>query len=492
MKRMISKKRLAICLFYLFSLLLLVASGSAQASDYGIELVGVDNQYTLPPGSSETVTIRITGPTTGAINSAVLKLNGKRVAFENRVREAATSMIGTMSGLQPGDNLIQLYADVKATDPVVQLRTSILLLPSIMCESMAGQTISASEIDLPTGGAKINAASLTDASTNAPIASTFPQYCTLTGVIYPYTAGGININFKVAIPTQWNQKSWQFGGGGTDGSVPGLTAPSTSAMLPSNVYRPLALGYATYGGDSGHSGFGSTWIDNPNFPILSESFQNFTYDALKKTHDAAVAVMNLMYGKAPAVNYFAGQSQGGREALTVLWRYPHDYDGIMSQDFLAYFANLNFNPQLQGSFQVSDFGGTWVPSTKSTALRNYVLSKCDDIDNLHDGIIQNYKGCAALFNPSLNANVLQDLNCGENPETNSCLTSGQIATLRGPAFLGPVPYNYPLRDNERSYPGWGPLEGLSLLTSTAPVLANGASYTGAGAGGFLGIALVRE
>jgi hypothetical protein len=478
-------------------MLLLVTSQPAQAakpapvSDYGIELVGVADQYTLPPGSNGTVTIRITGPGMGAINSAVLKLNGKRVAFENRIREAADSMIGTMSGLQPGDNLIQLYADVRATEPVVQLRTSILLLPNITCDSMVGQTISASEIGLPTGGAKITARTVSPATVDTNIASTFPEYCTLTGEIYPYASGGININFKVAIPTQWNQKSWQFGGGGTDGSVPGLTAPSTTAMLPSNVYRPLALQYATYGGDSGHSGFGSTWIDNPNFPILSESFQNFCFDALKKTHDAAVAVMEMMYGKAPAVNYFAGQSQGGREALTVLWRYPQDYDGIMAQDFLAYFANLNFNPQLQGALQVSDFGGTWVPSAKSAALRSYVIAQCDGLDNRLDGVIQNYKGCATLFNPSLNANVLQDLSCGENPETNSCLTSGQIATLAGPAFLSPVLYSYPLRDNEHSYPGWGPLEGLSLL-GPQPILANGASYTGAGIGGILGIALVRE
>ncbi len=502
MKRLICQKRLATYLFCLFGMLLLVASPQAQASKpapesgYGIELVGVADQYTLPPDSNGTVTIRLTGPSTGAVNSAVLKLNGKRVAFEDRIRETAGSMVGTVSGLQPGDNLIQLYADVKATEPVAQLRTSILLLPNITCESMAGQTISASDIDLPTGGAKINTASLTPAATNVAIASRAPEYCNLTGVIYPATTGtaqSININFRVAIPTQWNQKSWQFGGGGTDGSIPNLISPSNSAMLPTNVLRPIALQYATYGGDSGHSGFGSTWIDNPNFPVLSESFQNFTFDALKKTHDAAIAVMKLMYGKAPAVNYFAGQSQGGREALTVLWRYPQDYDGIMAQDFLAYFANLNFNPQLQGSLQVSDFGGTWVPSTKSAALRSYVIAQCDDLDNLPDGVIQNYKGCAALFNPSLNANVLQDLNCGEgNPETNSCLTSGQIDTLKGPAFLSPVQYSYPLRDNEFSYPGWGPLEGLSLLTSTAPILANGASYTGAGAGGFLGIALVRE
>jgi hypothetical protein len=484
------KKRLAIYLLCLFGVLSLAASYPAQASDYGIEIVGVADQYTLPPDSDGMVTIRLSGPGMGAINSAVLKLNGKRVEFGDRVRENAYSMTGIVSGLQPGDNLIQLYANVKAKEPVAQLRTSILLLPEMVCASMAGQTFEASEIALPTGGAKINTATLTAAATNVAIASRAPEYCNLTGVIYPASSSGLVINFRVLIPTQWNQKSWQFGGGGTDGSIPGLISPSNSAMLPTNVLRPIALQYATYGGDSGHSA-GNAWIDNPGFPTLSESFQNFTFDALKKTHDAAVAVMNRMYGKTPAVNYFAGQSQGGREALTVLWRYPQDYDGIMSQDFLAYFANLNFNPQLQGSLQVPEFGGTWVPSAKSTALKNYVLAQCDGLDNLVDGVIQNYKGCATLFDPSLHPNVLQDLIC-TGTETNSCLTAGQIATLRGPAFLGPVQYDYPLRNNEFSYPGWGPLEGLSLLTATAPILANGASYTGAGAGGFLGIALVRQ
>jgi hypothetical protein len=465
---------------------------AGHTGSYSIELVDEPDQAFLPADHTGTVIIRISGPGTGAINSAVLKLNGDRVTAPFRPTGEVGSIIGTVPGLKPGDNLIQLYANVYDSEPAAQLRTSIALQPQIQCIDMAGQNIDASEIGLPTGGAVINQIRLVPAPQNASIANTAPEYCELTGVISPATSSGLNINFRVAIPTQWNQKSWQFGGGGTDGSIPGLISPSISAMLPTNVLRPIALGYATYGGDSGHSGFGSTWIDNPDFPVLSESFQNFTFDSLKKTHDAAVAVMKLMYGKAPAVNYFAGQSQGGREALTVLWRYPEDYDGIMAQDFLAYFANLNFNPQLQGSLQVSDFGGTWVPSNKSTALRNHVIAQCDGIDGLSDGIIQNYLGCAKLFDPSLNANVLQNLNCGGNPETTSCLTDGQIATLTGPAFLGPVQYSYPLMNGETSYPGWGPLEGLSLLTSSPPILANGASYTGAGAGGFLGIALVRE
>jgi feruloyl esterase len=468
------------------------------ASDYGIQLVGVTDQYTLPPGSPGTLLISISGPGTAAIRNAVLKLNGVRVTVPFGPTPIVGTVMGRVPGFQPGDNLIQLYASAQDSQPAAQLRTSILLLPQMACASMANALFDASEIGLLTGGAKINTATLTAAATNVAIASRAPEYCNLTGVIYPATPGGININFRVAIPTQWNQKSWQFGGGGNDGSIPNLISPSNVAMLPTNVLGPIALQYATYGGDSGHT-TGWAWVDNPNFPTLSESYQNFCFDALKKTHDAAVAVMKLMYGKAPAVNYFAGQSQGAREALTVLWRYPLDYDGIMAQDILAYFASKQVNANLQGSLQVNDpangYYGTWVPGggplNKITTLKNYVLSKCDDIDNLHDGIIQNYKGCAALFNPSLNANVLQDLNCGGNPETATCLTDGEIATLTGPAFLSPIQYGYPLRDNEFSYSGWGPYEGLTLLNSSEPTLATGTSYVGAG-GGSIGINVVRE
>jgi hypothetical protein len=203
----------------------------AVAGDYAMELVGVADQYTLPPDSDGTVTIRITGPGMGKINSSVIKLNGKRVAWEDRVRETAYSMIGTVSGLQPGDNLIQLYTDVKATEPVAQLHTSILLLPTVECGSMAGATIDASEIGLPTGGAEINTATLTPASpADTASAAVYPEYCNLTGVIFPADPSSLPINFRVSIPTQWNQKSWQIGGGGLDGSIPRfLTDPCCRA-----------------------------------------------------------------------------------------------------------------------------------------------------------------------------------------------------------------------------------------------------------------------
>ena len=54
------------------------------------------------------------------------------------------------------------------------------------------------------------------------------------------------INFQVALPSSWNGRSVELGGGGMNGSIPGLAG------------QQLSQGYVTYGSDSGHqmAGFG--------------------------------------------------------------------------------------------------------------------------------------------------------------------------------------------------------------------------------------------
>ena len=42
---------------------------------------------------------------------------------------------------------------------------------------------------------------------------------------------------------------------------------------------------------------------------------------MKKTHDAAMVIIERAYGERPRFNYYIGTSQGGREALTVAQRY---------------------------------------------------------------------------------------------------------------------------------------------------------------------------
>ena len=53
-------------------------------------------------------------------------------------------------------------------------------------------------------------------------------------------------------------------------------------------------------------------------------------DALKKTRDAAVYLITQRYGRTPARSYFAGGSNGGREAFAVIQRWPQDFDGAIT------------------------------------------------------------------------------------------------------------------------------------------------------------------
>ena len=51
---------------------------------------------------------------------------------------------------------------------------------------------------------------------------------------------------------------------------------------------------------------------------------------LKKTHDAAFDLIRKRYAKSPLKSYFAGASTGGREGMTLVERFPQDYDGVIA------------------------------------------------------------------------------------------------------------------------------------------------------------------
>ena len=58
----------------------------------------------------------------------------------------------------------------------------------------------------------------------------------------------------------------------------------------------------------------------------------FDYEQRAVTATAKVTkeVIGAYYGRAPARSYFAGCSNGGRQANMEAWKYPEDFDGIIS------------------------------------------------------------------------------------------------------------------------------------------------------------------
>ena len=122
---------------------------------------------------------------------------------------------------------------------------------------------------------------------------------------------------------------------------------------------------------------------------------------MKKTHDAAMVLIERMYGERPRFNYYIGTSQGGREALTVAQRYPADYDGIAANVPIVNFSSLMLAPELIRIHEKPP--ANWVTPAKVNAIRGEFMRQCDALDGLADGIINNYMACRAIFDVSQGA-----------------------------------------------------------------------------------------
>ena len=250
-------------------------------------------------------------------------------------------------------------------------------------------------------------------------------YCSIDGAMAPVDSAARPINFRVVFPASWTLRAAQLGGGGMNGLVPNLTGGRGGSIGP-------AQGVVTYGSDSGHG-----IKDAPEWTLTDEAIKNLGYMQMKKTHDAAMVLVERMYASKPRVNYYVGTSQGGREALTVAQRYPRDYNGIAANVPIVSFSTLMLAPELIRIHEKPQ--ANWVTPAKVNAIRGEFVRQCDQLDGLTDGIINNYAACRAIFDVAQgakNRHPWAAKRCPNNvdpaPEdtsANACLTDGQISTL---------------------------------------------------------------
>jgi pimeloyl-ACP methyl ester carboxylesterase len=280
-----------------------------------------------------------------------------------------------------------------------------------------------------------------------------PAHCAVDGAMAPVdkSAYGRSINFRVILPATWTRHASQIGGGGFNGSIPGLTGQEAGVML--------RQGFATYGSDSGHQqGPGVS----PEWTLSDEAIKNLGYMQLKKTHDAAMVLMQRAYGERPRYNYFVGNSQGGREALTVAQRWPADYDGIAANVPIVSFSSLMLGPEL---IRIQEKpSANWVTLAKVNAIRGEFIRQCDKLDGLADGIMNNYMACRAIFDMSQgdpNRNPWSAKRCPNNVDPNpadttaaACLTDGQISTLK--LTYSRYRYATPLANGATTFGMWTP------------------------------------
>ena len=339
------------------------------------------------------------------------------------------------------------------------------------CTELNGMAIAADRIGLPTTGAVVSSTQLI--ATAGTGASAVGAYCKVLGNIAPVDATAPKIQFQVNLPVVWNKKVIMFGGGGYNGII--ATAIGNVPAGPIDQPTPLGRGYATFGSDSGHQANATTSRDG-SFGMNDEALRNFSGDAIKKTRDAAIAIIQAHYASAVQRTYFAGGSTGGREALIAVQRYPKNFDGAIAlyPAWNAATLDLQFGRITRQLAQP----GAYPNRAKRKALYDAAMATCDGLDGVGDGLISNVKACNAKFDPATAMLNGQPLRCPNGTDTgDTCLSDAQIASFN--TMNTPLALNYAVASGERSYPGfttWGTdfgMPGTSPLQPTVLTLSLG-------------------
>ncbi len=355
---------------------------------------------------------------------------------------------------------------VRCSLPLASLALALLASQSAQaatCPELLGREIPAQAIGLPTSGARVTAATPVAGGGSAP--QTFGAYCDVSAEIRPVDPATPAIRMRLVLPEQWNRKAMMFGGGGYNGTVPNVAGNVPAGPLDQPT--PLGRGYAVFGSDSGH-------VADPaspgSFAWNDEALANYAHDALKKTRDTAVYLIEQRYGATPERSYFAGGSTGGREALAVVQQWPTDFHGaiVLYPAYNALALDLQFGRITRALAQPGAF-----PSLeKRAALLEAAMQACDGLDGVRDGVISHQAACNAQFDPARAKLNGKPLRCPGGADTSQrCLSDAQIHALR--VFNSPIRFNFPLASGETHYPGfntWGtdlgrPGEGVQLVVN---------------------------
>ena len=357
-------------------------------------------------------------------------------------------------------------------DAVGQILTANVIISKADIER-AGLSIPASAIGEPVSSVKLYAP-LWKEATDAT-----PAYGVVEGSIFPVDPNGWPINFRLLLPASWSHRAMQSGGGGMNGMI----------MLREDRNPMLNKGFAVYGSDAGHQATGTGFGGRQSKPLATgptsgdewalneEAVRNLGYMQMKKTHDAAMVIIERVYGKRPDYNYYIGGSQGGREGLVVAQRYPADYDGIISDVPIVNFSTLMLAPELIRMQEKPV--ANWVTPSKVKAITAEFLRQCDTLDGLADGIINNYLASRAIFDvtdgigptdPWAALRTLNGIDPDPNPNDTSAsakLTNGQIQTLE--FCYSPYKFTTPLANGIKSFGMWLPTitpDDFGMVTTT--------------------------
>ena len=302
------------------------------------------------------------------------------------------------------------------------------------------------------------------------------EHCRVTGKMFervsPVDGKTYAIAFEMRLPKNWNGRFWHQGNGGIDGSV--VTASGSFGGGP--LTSALLQGFAVLSSDAGHT----LAQGGPAFGMDPQARLDYGYQAVGKLTPMAKKLIKLAYGKGPDRSYFGGCSNGGRHTLVAAARYADQYDGFLAgaPGFnlpIAALANI-FGAQRYATVATGDPTTpagleTAFTAAERTTVANAVLARCDALDGVTDGLVQDTEACQRRFR------FFRDVPTCSGVRDGTCLSLAQKIAI-APIFRGAT-----LANGERFYARF-PFDagiggaGIPFWEFTAPlVLDSGAVGT---------------
>src|SRR6185369_3171896 len=207
-----------------------------------------------------------------------------------------------------------------------------------------------------------------------PAASDTPQHCRVTGTITPEVA------FEVNLPDRWNRRFYMTGNGGLAGdALDGPTSPDRTAGLSNGFVHART----NTGHDARQEPSGSFILSNPQKAI------DYAYRAVHVTAETAKKIAADYYAQPIQFSYWNSCSDGGRQGLLEAQRYPADFDGIVANapwvDQTGFTIGAIWNQRALTEAPVSP--------EKIALVAQRVMAKCDEVDGLKDGLIDDPRQC---------------------------------------------------------------------------------------------------
>jgi feruloyl esterase len=232
-----------------------------------------------------------------------------------------------------------------------------------------------------------------------------PTFCRVVAEAKPTADSDIKI--EVWLPALgWNGKLQGIGNGGFAGQIDYLQLGSA-----------MSKGYAATATDTGHTGspVDAAWaLGHP------EKVVDFGHRGIHEMTRVAKDVVRAFYGKVAQHSYFAGCSDGGREALMEAQRYPADYDGILAGAPANYWTAL-LSTAASDTEALTVDPASFIPQAKIPTIAAAVNAACDELDGVRDGILNDPRQCH--FDPAT-------IQCKAGEESDKCLTGAQAVALK--------------------------------------------------------------